>query len=38
MNEHEWPADAIEVQLAHANGGSVRGIYNMLSISISAEK
>ena len=28
MNEHEWPADAIEVQLAHANGGSVRGIYN----------
>ncbi|MEK9095196.1 tyrosine-type recombinase/integrase, partial [Escherichia coli] len=28
MNEHEWPADAIEVQLAHTNGGSVRGIYN----------
>lgn len=28
MNENEWPADAIEVQLAHANGGSVRGIYN----------
>ncbi len=28
MNEQEWPADAIEVQLAHANGGSVRGIYN----------
>lgn len=28
MNEHGWPADAIEVQLAHATGGSVRGIYN----------
>ncbi|HGZ0575877.1 tyrosine-type recombinase/integrase [Escherichia coli] len=28
MNENEWPADAIEAQLAHANGGSVRGIYN----------
>jgi len=28
MNEHEWPADAIEKQLAHANSGSVRGIYN----------
>lgn len=28
MNEHEWPADAIEKQLAHANGGSIRGIYN----------
>ncbi|WP_249491049.1 hypothetical protein, partial [Escherichia coli] len=23
-----WPADAIEGQLAHAKGGSVRGIYN----------
>ncbi|EMZ82929.1 integrase family domain protein [Escherichia coli 2722950] len=23
-----WPDDAVEVQLAHANGGSVRGIYN----------
>ncbi|EPR5826661.1 tyrosine-type recombinase/integrase [Escherichia coli] len=28
MNEHEWPADAIEKQLAHANSGSIRGIYN----------
>lgn len=28
MNEYEWPADAIEKQLAHANSGSVRGIYN----------
>lgn len=28
MNENEWPADAIEAQLAHATGGSVRGIYN----------
>lgn len=28
MNEHDWPADAIEKQLAHANSGSVRGIYN----------
>ncbi|MGT5975202.1 tyrosine-type recombinase/integrase [Escherichia coli] len=28
MNEHGWPADAIEAQLAHATGGSVRGIYN----------
>lgn len=28
MNEHEWPADAIEKQLAHANSGSTRGIYN----------
>lgn len=28
MNEHGWPADAIEVQLAHATGGSIRGIYN----------
>ncbi|WP_435952760.1 tyrosine-type recombinase/integrase [Dryocola sp. BD626] len=28
MNEHEWPADAIERQLAHANSGSIRGIYN----------
>ncbi|WP_275150664.1 tyrosine-type recombinase/integrase [Citrobacter koseri] len=28
MNEHGWPADAIEKQLAHANSGSIRGIYN----------
>lgn len=28
MNENEWPADAIEKQLAHANSGSIRGIYN----------
>ncbi|ELX9578559.1 tyrosine-type recombinase/integrase [Escherichia coli] len=28
MNEHEWPADAIEKQLAHTNAGSTRGIYN----------
>ncbi|NCB58077.1 MAG: DUF4102 domain-containing protein [Gammaproteobacteria bacterium] len=28
MNEHEWSADAIEKQLAHANSGSIRGIYN----------
>ncbi len=28
MNEREWPADAIEKQLAHANSGSIRGIYN----------
>ena len=28
MNEHEWPADAIEKQMAHANSGSIRGIYN----------
>ncbi|WP_337232201.1 tyrosine-type recombinase/integrase [Citrobacter portucalensis] len=28
MNEKEWPADAIEKQLAHANSGSIRGIYN----------
>lgn len=28
MNEYEWPADAIEKQLAHANSGSIRGIYN----------
>ncbi len=28
MNEHEWPADAIEKQLAHTNSGSTRGIYN----------
>ncbi|WZX61306.1 tyrosine-type recombinase/integrase [Salmonella enterica subsp. diarizonae serovar 58:r:z53] len=28
MNEHEWPTDAIEKQLAHANSGSIRGIYN----------
>lgn len=28
MNEHEWPADAIEKQLAHTNSGSIRGIYN----------
>lgn len=28
MNEHEWPADAIEKQLAHSNSGSIRGIYN----------
>ena len=28
MNEHGWPHDAIEKQLAHANSGSVRGIYN----------
>lgn len=28
MNEHGWPADAIEKQLAHADSGSIRGIYN----------
>ncbi|HAV8640567.1 TPA: tyrosine-type recombinase/integrase [Escherichia coli] len=28
MNEHGWPSDAIEKQLAHANSGSIRGIYN----------
>lgn len=28
MNENEWPADAIEKQLAHASSGSIRGIYN----------
>lgn len=29
MNEHEWPTDAIEKQLAHANNGSICGIYNL---------
>ncbi|WP_158782519.1 tyrosine-type recombinase/integrase [Pantoea sp. BAV 3049] len=28
MNEHEWPHDAIERQLAHTDSGSIRGIYN----------
>ncbi|QKJ88006.1 DUF4102 domain-containing protein [Paramixta manurensis] len=28
MNEHEWPHDAIERQLAHVDSGSIRGIYN----------
>ncbi|MBN7122915.1 integrase [Erwinia billingiae] len=28
MNEHEWPHDAIERQLAHSDSGSIRGIYN----------
>ncbi|ARV39083.1 tyrosine-type recombinase/integrase [Klebsiella pneumoniae] len=28
MNEHGWPADAIEKQLAHTASGSIRGIYN----------
>ncbi|MEX3036456.1 tyrosine-type recombinase/integrase [Serratia fonticola] len=28
MNEHEWPHDAIERQLAHNDRSSVRGIYN----------
>jgi integrase len=28
MNEHEWPHDAIERQLAHYDSGSIRGIYN----------
>lgn len=28
MNEHGWPSDAIEKQLAHANSGSIRGICN----------
>ncbi len=28
MNEHGWPVDAIEKQLAHADSGSRRGIYN----------
>ena len=28
MNEHGWPADAIEKQLVHTASGSIRGIYN----------
>jgi len=28
MNEHGWPRDAIERQLAHTDSGSIRGIYN----------
>lgn len=28
LNEHSWPKDAIERQLAHADGNSIRGIYN----------
>ena len=38
MNEHEWPADAIEVQLAHATAVLCVEFTTMLSISISAEK
>lgn len=28
LNEHGWPADAIERQLAHVEGNSVRAAYN----------
>jgi integrase len=28
LNEHQWPADAIERQLAHVEGNSVRAAYN----------
>ncbi|KHS49829.1 tyrosine-type recombinase/integrase [Hafnia paralvei] len=28
LNEHEWPSEAIERQLAHTDKHSVRGIYN----------
>ena len=28
LNEHEWPADAIERQLAHVEGNKVRAAYN----------
>ncbi|HBA3988851.1 TPA: tyrosine-type recombinase/integrase [Escherichia coli] len=28
MNEHGWPKDAIERQLAHVDSASIRGIYN----------
>lgn len=28
LNENGWPPDAIEAQLAHATGGTVRGTYN----------
>lgn len=27
-NEHQWPGDAIELQLAHVEGNSVRAAYN----------
>ena len=28
MNEHQWPHDAIEKQLAHTDRNNIRGIYN----------
>ncbi|WP_241569214.1 tyrosine-type recombinase/integrase [Rosenbergiella collisarenosi] len=28
MNEHGWPHDAIEKQLAHSDRNSIRGVYN----------
>ena len=28
LNEAGWPPDAIEAQLAHAVGGTVRAVYN----------